>query len=95
MPPASHIPLVDLAGSAEPGAERDAVVGTIRRACEEIGFLVITGHGVPEAVVSDAEDAAREFFALSEGKKERSVPVPGTWWGFIPPGVCPGDDPRR
>ncbi|MBT3687327.1 MAG: 2-oxoglutarate and iron-dependent oxygenase domain-containing protein [Actinobacteria bacterium] len=52
---------MDLAGSAEPGAERSAVVGTIRRACEEIGFLVITGHGVPEAVVSDAEDAARVF----------------------------------
>ncbi len=84
MPPASHIPLVDLAGSAEPGAERDAVVGTIRRACEEIGFLVITGHGVPEVVVRDTENAARGFFALFEEEKERSVPVPGTWWGFTP-----------
>ncbi|GEM_PF-3001143 len=50
MPPASRIPLVDFAGSAEPGAERDAVIGTIRRACEEIGLLVITGHGVPKGL---------------------------------------------
>ena len=84
MPSTSRIPLVDLAGSAEPGTERDAVVETIRRACEEIGFLVVTGHDVPEAVVSNAEEAARGFFALPDEEKVRSVPVAGTWWGFTP-----------
>ena len=84
MSPASRIPLVDLAGATEPGPGRDGVVAMIRQACEDIGFLVITGHGVAESVVSGAEDAARGFFALSEEEKVRSVPMAGTWWGFTP-----------
>jgi len=84
MPPASRIPLVDLAGSAEPGAERDAVVGTIRRACEEIGLLVTTGHGVPGEIVTTADAAARGFYSLSEEEKLASILLPGTWWGFTP-----------
>ncbi len=84
MPPTSRIPLVDLTGAHGPGEDRVAAVETIRRACEDIGFLVITGHGVPENVISNAEDAARGFFALPDDEKVRSVPAPGTWWGFTP-----------
>jgi len=84
MPPASRIPLVDLTSAFEPGPRRDEVVDVIGRACEEIGFLVVTGHGVPDEVIDGAEASARGFFALSGEEKVRSVPVPGTWWGFTP-----------
>ena len=48
---ASRVPLVDLSGAFEPGPQRDQVVDVIRRACEDVGFLVITGHGVSDEVV--------------------------------------------
>ena len=80
----SMIPLVDLVGAFEPGPRRDAAVVGIAQACEEIGFLVITGHGVPSEIVTTADTAVREFFSLSEEEKLASIPLPGTWWGFTP-----------
>jgi len=35
------------------------------------GFVAVTGHGVPEAVVAAAFDASRRFFALAEADKRR------------------------
>ena len=46
----SRVPLVDLSGAFEPGPRRWAV-DAIGRACEDVGFLVITGHGVADDVV--------------------------------------------
>ena len=46
-------------------------VSKIKKACEEIGFMVITSHGVPEAVVSDAWKSVGEFFDLEESEKEK------------------------
>ena len=38
-------------------------------ACEDIGFFVITGHGVPEALVARIYDASRSFFDLPAKEK--------------------------
>ncbi|MBG6080957.1 isopenicillin N synthase family dioxygenase [Rubrivivax gelatinosus] len=35
------------------------------------GFVAVTGHGVPEAVIAAAFDASRRFFALAEADKRR------------------------
>ena len=60
----SRVPLVDLEGAFEPGPRRKEAVDAIRRACEDVGFLVISGHGVGEDVIRDVDAAARAFFAL-------------------------------
>ena len=61
---AGRVPLVDLSGAFEPGRRRDHAVEAIRRACEDVGFLVITGHGVSSETVQRIEEVSRQFFAL-------------------------------
>jgi isopenicillin N synthase-like dioxygenase len=43
----------------------------VRRACEEIGFLVVTGHGVDPALVGEIDALSRAFFDLPLGEKLR------------------------
>ena len=81
---ASRVPLVDLSGAFEPGARRDEVVDTIRRACEDVGFLVITGHGVSGKVINDIDAAARAFFALPHAEKMEFVSTRSNRRGFKP-----------
>jgi isopenicillin N synthase-like dioxygenase len=57
------VPVIDLS------AERARVVGEVGRACREIGFLTVVGHGVPEKLVAETGDATRAFFDLPEDEK--------------------------
>ena len=81
---ASRVPLVDLSGAFEPGPDRDHVVDVLRRACEDVGFLVITGHGVTDEVVHRIDDASRRFFALPHDEKLEYAAPPGVYRGFTP-----------
>ena len=66
------IPIVDIAPFDHGDADvRRAVVGAVRRACEEIGFFILVGHGVEPAVVDRLYGAARAFFDLPAEVKER------------------------
>ncbi|MDE0495244.1 MAG: hypothetical protein OXH54_14985 [Acidimicrobiaceae bacterium] len=80
----SRVPLVDLSGAFEPGPRRDAVVEAIRQACEDVGFLVITGHGVDPEAVRRVDDAARRFFALPLADKMQSHSDSGDRRGYKP-----------
>jgi len=42
----------------------DAVAAQLRRACEQVGFFYLAGHGVPQDAVAAAFAASREFHAL-------------------------------
>ncbi|HEV8309215.1 MAG TPA: 2-oxoglutarate and iron-dependent oxygenase domain-containing protein [Methylomirabilota bacterium] len=59
------IPVIDFGPAlrGQPGG-LDAVAGEVRRACEQVGFFYLAGHGVPPAVVDAAFRAAREFHGM-------------------------------
>jgi isopenicillin N synthase-like dioxygenase len=58
------IPVVDIRGLADPDpAVRRTTAGELGRACEDVGFLSVVGHGVPHPVIDGAFAAARRFFA--------------------------------
>ncbi len=83
-----HVPVIDLR-AARYGNERDRrqVAEQIDAACREIGFFAMTGHGVPQAVVSNLRHAAHAFFALPTAKKlAASHPISGTNRGYHPVG---------
>ncbi|MBI1736648.1 MAG: isopenicillin N synthase family oxygenase [Candidatus Rokubacteria bacterium] len=84
----SGIPVIDLDAARHGGsAERFEAARAIDRACSEIGFFTITGHGVPERTIDDLRDAAHAFFALPLDEKLRARhPVPGTNRGYHPVG---------
>ena len=58
------LPVLDLSLFRGDESERAPFLADLRHASHDVGFFYVTGHGVPEAVVADVFDAAREFFAL-------------------------------
>ena len=64
------VPIIDITPfAAGQSAGRKGVVDDVRAACEDIGFFVITGHGIPEALVARIYDASRAFFDLTAEEK--------------------------
>lgn len=65
------IPLIDVAPlrGADPEAKRE-VARALGRACREIGFFQVTGHGVPETLMEQVFAAGRAFFAQPAAVKE-------------------------
>ena len=45
--------------------------------CETVGFLIVTGHGIPQEVVDRAFAVSREFFDLPVEEKARFMPEDG------------------
>jgi isopenicillin N synthase-like dioxygenase len=81
----TRIPVIDIApalGGSQ--ADRLAVARAIDRACVDIGFFTITGHGVAPDVIDDLRRLAHEFFALPMAEKRRAIhPVAETPRGYI------------
>ncbi len=72
------IPTVDLAGSFNDAA------AAIDRACREVGFFQVVGHGVDLAIENAAWEVVGEFFALPlESKLALTIP-PGDAYGYGP-----------
>lgn len=79
------IETVDLgAFEAAAGPARATRAAALDRTCRETGFLVLTGHGVPDAVIADMRRAARAFFDRAPEDKAR-VAADGPY-GWIGPG---------
>jgi isopenicillin N synthase-like dioxygenase len=61
----SFVPVIDiapyLAGTPE-GKRR--VAAELDRACREVGFYIIVGHGVEPRLIEQVETVSREFFDL-------------------------------
>lgn len=57
------VPVIDLS--------RPTAAAEIGAACEQIGFLTVVGHGVPEELVAETAAAGRAFFDLPDAEKRR------------------------
>jgi isopenicillin N synthase-like dioxygenase len=82
------IPIVDI--SALGGADRaqhEAVVSRLRDAAEHVGFLYVSGHGIPEPVLAALRAAAERFFALpAEEKMKVYIGQSKNHRGYVPEG---------
>ena len=57
------VPVIDIAPFSTGGqAGKRAVAEEMRRACEEIGFFTIVGHGVAEELIKETRQLALDFF---------------------------------
>lgn len=66
-------------------AARHALAAGIDRTCREIGFMVISGHGVDPALIEAVESVSRSFFDLPLEDKMRIVrPAPDVTRGYMP-----------
>lgn len=72
------VPVIDIAPflAGDPNDRAD-VVARVRRACEEIGFFTIVGHGVPVGRIAAVRGASNCFFDLSLEEKLEVKRAPG------------------
>ena len=66
-----QVPVIDIAPFL--GGEREGkarVAAEVRQACEDIGFFVITGHGVDPSVTKATHDVSRRFLRSSVGRED-------------------------
>ena len=79
------VPVIDIAPFRTGDAAARAQVGRqVDQACRDIGFLVITGHGVPESLIAATRDVSRRFFDLPLAVKRRIArPAPDVARGYI------------
>jgi isopenicillin N synthase-like dioxygenase len=88
-----EIPAIDLesmlAGDSVATARCADEVDT---ACADVGFMIVSGHGVPTPVIENLHDAAHGFFSLPLDEKRRvRSPVSNLYQGYAHPGPDKGD----
>ncbi|WP_158809037.1 isopenicillin N synthase family oxygenase [Beijerinckia sp. L45] len=65
-----HVPVIDLSPYREGTQEgRAAVAAQVGQACKDIGFLVVSGHGISEELIKKTHDVSARFFALPHAEK--------------------------
>src|SRR5204862_8096860 len=80
------IPILDLGPylAGVPGADL-LLAAEFRRACEEIGFYFITGHGVPQSLIDAAFAETARFHAQPLSDKMRLL-INDHMIGYLPLG---------
>ncbi|MEM9564094.1 MAG: 2-oxoglutarate and iron-dependent oxygenase domain-containing protein [Actinomycetota bacterium] len=78
MTATDEVPIIDIGPFLSGSEDGKAQVGAaVDRACRDIGFFQIVGHGVPTGEVDAVYSAARSFFALPDADKEEAAqPAP-------------------
>jgi isopenicillin N synthase-like dioxygenase len=71
----TSIPLIDIGKFASADEqERARVVAGVRTALEDVGFLIIGGHGVEQSLIDRVTDASLAFFDRPDSEKMRFCP---------------------
>ncbi len=83
-----QIPIIDLNGLVSGTKERHEAAAKIGRACRDVGFFYIVGHGVEEDLQGRLEAVSRRFFAQElTAKLEIGMAKGGrAWRGYFPVG---------
>ncbi len=88
----SEVPVVDIAALRDPDArpaDRQECARRLDAASREVGFFLITGHGVAPERLAGLAALAREFFALPESRKAAVAMEHGgrAWRGWFAEGT--------
>ena len=68
-----RVPSIDLT-PFRLGTHRQPVIDEVRAACEQIGFLMISGHGIEESLLAEAFAQSRAFFDQPLPEKRGAAP---------------------
>ncbi|MDT7658910.1 MAG: hypothetical protein QOF38_3625, partial [Pseudonocardiales bacterium] len=79
------VPVIDIGPFREGGASgRAEVAAAVDAACRDIGFLVVSGHGIPERMLAEVGDVTRWFFDRPLEEKMRvQRPAPDVSRGYV------------
>lgn len=79
------IPVIDVSGAVD-GSDIQGVARAIHAAATDHGFFYISGHGIDPALMAQAFDVSRDFFALPVADKQ-TVAVDGHQRGWMAQGM--------
>ena len=82
------VPVIDITSFRMPYADaaaRSEVVRQVDAAARTVGFMQITGHGIPPTTLSEFTSATDAFFALDSRTKAMYRCPPGINRGYTPP----------
>jgi isopenicillin N synthase-like dioxygenase len=77
------VAMLDLSAFRGPG--RAAFARALDAACRDIGFLVVSGHGVPPELIARMHALSAALFRQPEAEKRRLKVVPGRIHGWTGP----------
>lgn len=89
----SLIPVIDI-GPLRDGSDPQSVADALHRASRDVGFIYVAGHGVDEARLGAARDAALAFFRAPEADKA-SARISPKHRGWLAQGGAKMDDDAR
>lgn len=85
-----QIPVVDMTSLAN-GEDPDSVATALHAASQNLGFIYVRAHGIPEQVIAESRAAAYAFFRQSDQTKS-SVLISPHHRGWLKPGASKMDD---
>jgi isopenicillin N synthase-like dioxygenase len=87
MSAAFVVPTVDLGPYVRGGspADRASTAAELDRACREVGFIQVVGHGIPAATTAGLASAMDDFFGRELEEKKRWVRPAAENRGYSPP----------
>jgi isopenicillin N synthase-like dioxygenase len=79
----SEIPVIDISPLRD-GSDPAGVAQALHAASSGLGFIYVSGHGIPEAVTANARETAYQFFRSPDAQKEavRVSPKHRGWIGM-------------
>jgi isopenicillin N synthase-like dioxygenase len=80
----TQVPVVDIAAFVEGGTaeERLAIARQVDAINREIGFLVVTGHGLPRSLLEEWFEVSRQLFEGPGEVKDAVTAAPGEHQGY-------------
>ncbi len=66
-----EIPVVDISPALQPGGPDNAFCSQFTNICHNVGFALVTNHGISTDLTADVFEMMRRFFALSPDDKQR------------------------
>jgi isopenicillin N synthase-like dioxygenase len=83
-----EIPVIDIAPLVGRTGKMSEVAAGIGRACRDLGFFYVVGHGVDESLQQRLEELSRRFFAQDAAQKMAIAMERGgrAWRGYFPVG---------
>ncbi|MEM9197461.1 MAG: 2OG-Fe(II) oxygenase family protein [Pseudomonadota bacterium] len=90
---ALDIPVIDI-GPLRDGSDLEGVAKALHRASREVGFLYVSGHGIPDARLKAARDTALGFFRGDAAVKD-SVRISAKHRGWLAAGGAKMQDDAK
>ncbi|GAA2228169.1 isopenicillin N synthase family oxygenase [Herbiconiux moechotypicola] len=81
------VPTIDITPYVQGGSadEKAAVARAVDEACRTVGFMQVTGHGIPDEVIEGLKGAMDAFFLQELDAKKAYQTPPGINRGYAPP----------